>query len=631
MNLLIANRGEIARRIMRTARRIGFGTVAVYSDADRDALHVREADRAVRLGGAAPRESYLDIAAIIAAARQTSAGAVHPGYGFLAENADFAQAVIDAGLTWIGPPPAAIRAMADKAGAKRIARAAGVPTILGAEPDDQSNAALIAAAGPIGFPLMIKAAAGGGGRGMRRVAAASELAAALDAARSEAQHAFGDGRLLLERALENARHVEIQVFADQHGNIVHLGERDCSVQRRHQKLIEESPAVDADLRDRMGAAAVALARAVNYAGAGTIEFLLDAGGQFHFMEMNTRLQVEHPVTEAVTGVDLVEWQLRVAAGERFTLPQSGIRFRGHAIEARLCAEDSDFLPQAGRIALWIPDGSVRTDHALASGAEISPFYDSMIAKVIARAATRDEARERLARALDNTVALGVPTNKAFLAAVLRDGEFARGPTTAFLSRFAIGPAVPDADTLAIATALLAATAGFGEWNSWSNNPARAMRAKFADRDVTLHHSGDTWRAEVDQTSVELRVVSVDPPHARIALDGAEEAVTFMIEHDTIHLARRGASHSLRNIVHAPARRATVAGDGRLVAPMNGRVVAVNAQAGDTAEAGRALVVLEAMKMEHVLSAPASARVKAVHVAAGAQVSPGQLLVELEVP
>jgi geranyl-CoA carboxylase alpha subunit len=631
MNLLIANRGEIARRIMRTARRIGFGTVAVYSDADRDALHVREADRAVRLGGAAPRESYLDIAAIIAAARQTGAGAVHPGYGFLAENADFAQAVIDAGLTWIGPPPAAIRAMADKAGAKRIARAAGVPTILGAEPDDQSNAALIAAAGPIGFPLMIKAAAGGGGRGMRRVAAASELAAALDAARSEAQHAFGDGRLLLERALENARHVEIQVFADQHGNVVHLGERDCSVQRRHQKLIEESPAVDADLRDRMGAAAVALARAVNYAGAGTIEFLLDAGGQFHFMEMNTRLQVEHPVTEAVTGVDLVEWQLRVAAGERFTLPQSGIRFRGHAIEARLCAEDSDFLPQAGRIALWIPDGSVRTDHALASGAEISPFYDSMIAKVIARAATRDEARERLARALDNTVALGVPTNKAFLAAVLRDSEFARGPTTAFLSRFAIGPAVPDAATLAMATALLAATAGFGEWNCWSNNPARAMRAKFADRDVALHHLGDAWRAEVDQTSVELRVVSVDPPHARIALDGAEEAVTFMIEHDTIHLARRGASHTLRNIVHAPARRATVAGDGRLVAPMNGRVVAVNAQAGDTAEAGRALVVLEAMKMEHVLSAPASARVKAVHVAAGAQVSPGQLLVELEVP
>jgi len=368
---------------------------------------------------------------------------------------------------------------------------------------------------------------------------------------------------------------------------------------------------------------------VIYAGAGTVEFLLDAGEKFHFMEMNTRLQVEHPVTEMITGIDLGEWQLRVAAGERFTLPQSRIGFRGHAIEARLCAEDADFLPQAGRITLWIPDASVRTDHALTSGAEISPFYDSMIAKVIAHGATRDEARARLARALDNTVALGVPTNKAFLAAVLRDAEFARGPTTAFLAGFAAEPAVPDAATLAIAAALTAASAPFGEWNSWSNNPARAMPVKFDGSDIDLVRSHDAWRAATQDTAVVLSILSLDPPHARVAIDGAEEAVTFLIEDDTIHLARGGASHSLRNIVHAPARRAAAAGDGRLVAPMNGRVVAVNVRPGDSVEAGRALVVLEAMKMEHVLNVPVSSRVKAVHVAAGAQVSPGQLLVELE--
>ena len=383
------------------------------------------------------------------------------------------------------------------------------------------------------------------------------------------------------------------------------------------------------MREKIGTAAIALAKAVNYAGAGTVEFLLDGTGQFHFMEMNTRLQVEHPVTEMITGIDLVEWQLRVAAGERFALPQSRIRFRGHAIEARLCAEDADFLPQAGRITLWIPDASVRTDHALTSGVEISPFYDSMIAKVIAHGATRDEARARLARALDNTVALGVPTNKAFLAAVLRDPRFARGPTTAFLARFSVEPAVPNAATMAIAAALTAASAPFGEWNSWSNNPARAMPVKFDGSDIDLVRSHDAWRAATQDTAVVLSILSLDPPHARVAIDGAEEAVTFLIEDDTIHLARGGASHSLRNIVHAPARRAAVAGDGRLVAPMNGRVVAVNVRPGDSVEAGRALVVLEAMKMEHVLNVPVSSRVKAVHVAAGAQVSPGQLLLELE--
>lgn len=636
-SLLIANRGEIARRIMRTAKRMGLRTIAVYSDADAQALHVREADSATYIGGALPCESYLNITAIIDAAKRAGADSVHPGYGFLAESAQFAQAVIDAGLTWVGPPPVVILTMGDKVQAKRVARDAGVATIAGVEPDDQSTAGLLAAARPLGFALMIKAAAGGGGRGMRLVTGESELAPALDAARSEAQHAFGDGRLLLERALTGARHIEVQVFADQHGNTVHLGERDCSVQRRHQKLIEESPspAVDAALRQQMGAAAVALAKAVNYVGAGTIEFLLGADRNFYFMEMNTRLQVEHPVTEAISGTDLVEWQLRVAMGERFTRQQSDIRFDGHAIEARLCAEDpaKDFLPQAGRIALWRSPAGVRTDHAVESGSEISPFYDSMIAKVITHGATRDQARERLARALDSTIALGLQTNKAFLATVLRDEEFASwGATTDFLARRfpRIEAAIPEAATLAIAAALLATNAGYGEWNSWSNNPPRAMRAKFGDSDIALGYSAGTFHARIGDGEIALSVMTVDAPLARIVIGGMVETVTFHIEGDTLHLARAGQSFTLRNTIHAPpARGGAAASDGRLIAPMNGRVVAVNANVGDTAEPGKALVVLEAMKMEHALSLPQSARVKAVHVVPGAQVTPGHLLLELD--
>jgi geranyl-CoA carboxylase alpha subunit len=612
-SLLIANRGEIARRIMRTARRMGLRTVAVYSDADEAALHVREADAAVRIGRGPPRESYLNIAAITDAAKRTGADAVHPGYGFLAENADFARAVVDAGLTWVGPSPTVIHQMGDKAEAKRIASAAGVPIVPGGNATPET-------ARSIGYPLMVKAVAGGGGRGMRLVEAEYDLVAAMQAARSEAEHAFGDGRLIIEKAIRGARHIEVQVFADRHGNGIHLGERDCSVQRRHQKLIEESPspAVDPALRERMGAAAVALAKAVNYVGAGTVEFLLDAEKNFYFMEMNTRLQVEHPVTEAITGFDLVEWQIRVACGEKFTRQQSDIRFRGHAIEARLCAEDParSFLPQAGRIALWRPAQGVRTDHALGSGGDISPFYDSMLAKVIAHGATRDQARTRLARALDDTVALGVTTNKAFLAAVLRDEEFAaHGVTTDFLTRFSFVAAPPDAHMLATAAMRLARQAGYGEWNSWSNNPARAMPVRFREDDVSLTCERGTYRA---------RVRGED-----IALDGDDRTVCA-IEPHAVHLARGGESFRLDIITHAPpARRASAATDGRLIAPMTGRVVAVNAKPGETTEAGKALVVLEAMKMEHALSLPQAARVTAVHVSPGAQVAPGQLLAELE--
>ncbi len=597
-SVLIANRGEIALRVMRTARRMGLRTVAVYSEADRDSRHAREMDCAICIGGAAPRDSYLDIAAIIAAAKKTGAGAVHPGYGFLAESAEFAQAVLDAGLAWIGPPPVAIIGMGNKAAAKRLVAAAGVPVLPEFKPG-----------GKIKYPVMIKAAAGGGGRGMRLVRAKGGLEAALAQAESEARHAFGDGRLLIERALEDARHVEVQVFADAHGHCIHLGERDCSVQRRHQKLIEESPspAVDAALREKLGAAAVAAAKSAGYANAGTVEFLLEPDGSFWFMETNTRLQVEHPVTEMVTGLDLVEWQLRIAAGEPLPLAQDDVRFTGHAIEARLCAEDParDFLPQAGRIALWEPASGVRVEHALETGADIPPYYDSMIAKLIAHGATRDEARRKLAQALDDTVALGLTTNKAFLAGVLRDEVFARGEaTTSYLNGRSFPHPEPDEHTLALAATLLAGRGGHGEWTGWSNNPAHPLRARFAGRDIAL--AAGQW-----------------PPHG-------DERLRYAVEGDVVHLARGGQSWRLENTLHAPPERKGAAmTDGKLASPMNGRVVAVNARPGERIEPGAALVVLEAMKMEHGLALPAPVRVTAVHVAAGAQVAPGRLLVEFE--
>ena len=646
-SLLVANRGEIALRVMRTARRMGLRTIAVYSEGDRDARHAREADAAVCIGASAPRASYLNIDALLDAARRTGAEALHPGYGFLAESAAFAQAVIDAGLAWIGPPPAAIRAMGDKAGAKRLVRQAGVPVLPGYDDADSSDAALARAAKTIGYPLMVKAAAGGGGRGMRIVRDAHALADAIASARSEAEHAFGDDRLLLERALEGARHVEIQVFADRHGGCVHLGERDCSLQRRHQKLVEESPspAVDAALRERMGGASVAIAQAVRYVGAGTVEFLLDAEGAFWFMEMNTRLQVEHPVTELRTGLDLVEWQLRIAAGEPLPLAQEAIRFTGHAIEARLCAEDParDFLPQSGRIALWRPDPELRIDHALEDGADVPPDYDSMIAKLIAHAPTREAARTRLAAALDRSVVLGLETNKAFLAAALRDAGFAaHGASTDFLQRhFAFVPRAPDPCAIAVAAVLAAATragrAGYGEWTAWSNSPQRRMRARLrctardAPAEVAFAYTDGAYRVEVDGTAVRLRLLARDAHEARVEIDAAlERRVAFAVDDDTIHLAWNGASFRFEDSLHAPpARRASGPVDGRLVAPMSGRVVAVNVAPGASVDPGSAVIVLEAMKMEHGLALGAAATVTAVHVAASMQVSPGQLLLEFE--
>ncbi|HXM31652.1 MAG TPA: biotin carboxylase N-terminal domain-containing protein, partial [Xanthobacteraceae bacterium] len=411
--ILIANRGEIALRIVRTARAMGYRTVAVYSDADREMPYVAFADEAVPIGSAPAAESYLSIEKIIASAKRTAADAIHPGYGFLSENADFAEVCAGTGLVFIGPPAAAIRLMGNKAAAKRRMIEAGVPCVPGYDGKDQSDEAFARAAAKIGFPVMVKAAAGGGGRGMRLVAEAARLTEALRSARAEASKAFGSAELILEKALAFARHVEIQVFGDRHGNIVHLGERDCSIQRRHQKVIEEAlcPALSPALRRAMGEAAVAASRAVGYVSAGTVEFLLTPENEFYFLEMNTRLQVEHPVTEMITGRDLVEWQLRVAAGEALPLKQEAIAFHGHAIEARLCAEDPtrDFLPAAGKLLAWeVPSGTgIRVDHGLAPGVTVSPYYDSLLAKIVAYGATREEARRRLVAALNDTIALGI--------------------------------------------------------------------------------------------------------------------------------------------------------------------------------------------------------------------------------
>ena len=447
--LLIANRGEIARRVIRTAHRMGIATVAVYSEPDANALHVREAGSAFALGGASSAESYLRIDRLIEATRATGADALHPGYGFLSENADFAQAVIDAGLTWVGPPPGAIRALGSKSAAKALAQAHGVPVLPGYFGADQRDETFTTEAARIGYPVMVKAVAGGGGRGMRLVTEAAQLPAALASARAEALAGFGSADLLIERAVLRPRHVEVQVFADAHGRCIHLGERDCSVQRRHQKIVEEapSPALDDALRARMGNAAVAAAQAVGYVGAGTVEFLLARDGAFYFLEMNTRLQVEHPVTERVYGVDLLERQLRAALGEPLPMSQADVLARraGHAIEVRLCAEDAaaGFLPQTGSVLAWsAPAGDgVRVDHGVRAGLVVGAHYDSMLAKVIAHGATREDARRRLAAALERTVLLGIATNRDYLRRIVEHEAFAAGDAdTGFVENHLAQPA-----------------------------------------------------------------------------------------------------------------------------------------------------------------------------------------------
>jgi len=626
--LLIANRGEIARRVQRTAQRMGLQTVAVFSAADAGALHVREATAAVALGGAAPAESYLNIPRLIEAARASGADAVHPGYGFLSENADFAEAVIGAGLVWVGPPPAAMRALGSKSAAKALALRHGVPVLPGSGAEERSDEALRQAAQRIGFPVMVKAVAGGGGRGMRRVEGPEALAQALASARQEALLGFGSDELLLERALDAPRHVEVQVFADAHGGCVHLGERDCSVQRRHQKLIEEapSPAVDAALRERLGAAAVALARAAGYVGAGTVEFLLD-GGDFYLMEMNTRLQVEHPVTEMLTGLDLVEWQIRVARGE--ALPPAAPA-QGHAIEVRLCAEDACFVPHSGRVAAFAeppPLPGQRFEHALEAGLEVTPHYDPMLGKLIVHAPTREQALERLAAALDATVLLGLPNNRELLAACLRHPVFAAGQAhTGFLAQHAeVLRAASAPPPAAVLGAVLAAAYPGGAAQHLPCAWARPLRWRHGDAVLDL--------LALEQGQGRLRLEEGTRTHeawlgrGAVAVDGCRHPVHAVPLGEGGWQVQVGPhTVALQDLSLVPrAGTAPGAAASELRAPFNGRLVQVHAAPGAQVARGEPLFTLESMKIQHRLEAPRDGTVAAVSVAAGQQVAPGQLL------
>jgi geranyl-CoA carboxylase alpha subunit len=631
--LLIANRGEIACRIIRTARAMGIATVAVHSDADATALHVSQADASFALGGLSAADSYLRIDRLIEAARATGADAVHPGYGFLSENADFAQAVVDAGLTWVGPPAAAIRALGSKSAIKQRAAQLDIPTLPSYAGDDQSLNRFAQEAARIGFPVMVKAAAGGGGRGMRLVMQASELAAALRSARSEAESAFGSGELLLERALLAPRHVEVQVFADAHGHCIHLGERDCSVQRRHQKIIEESPSpvVDAALREQMGACAVRLAQSAGYVGAGTVEFLLD-GRAFYLMEMNTRLQVEHPVTEILSGLDLVEWQLRVARGEALPLTQSQVALRGHAIEVRLCAEDERFTPHAGTVQRFVAPADVRMDHALRDGASVPPYYDSMIGKLIAHAPTRDEAIERLAAALEQTVVLGLPTNRALLIECLRDPVFRAGEALIpFLAEQGEALRARLAERERAVQPLLFAARGSAQ----APRGEHRLAAPF-ERAMRLRQRGEVVEARLREQAQGLVVhtergeVTVQVDGDRLRADGAaRRSVPARIDGSRWHLQIDGIDTIVDDASFEPAPSARSSSARDIKAPFSGRIVAMHASAGQRIAAGETLLVIESMKLEHAVSAPRDATIARIAVEAGQQVSPQQLLLCLE--
>jgi 3-methylcrotonyl-CoA carboxylase alpha subunit len=649
--ILIANRGEIACRVMRTAQRLGVRTVAVYSDHDRDALHVRQADEAVRIG------SYLDIDAILAAARGAGAQGVHPGYGFLSENEDFAAACRKAGVVFIGPSPEAIAAMGDKAAAKRLMEKAGVPLVPGYHGERQDAALLEKEAARIGFPVLIKPSAGGGGKGMRVVAEKSAFVENLEGAKREAKSSFGDDRVLIERYLDRPRHIEIQVFGDSHGNVVHLFERDCSVQRRHQKVIEEAPApgLDFNKRNQMGEAAIAAARAIKYVGAGTVEFIAEQDGRFYFMEMNTRLQVEHPVTEMITGLDLVEWQLRVASGEKLPLEQKDLRISGHAIEARIYAEDParDFLPATGRLArVWFPDGTgIRVDTGVESGAEITPWYDPMIAKLIVHGADRPAALARLRQALAAVEIAGPPNNVGFLARIAASRAFSSAELdTGLIERnrgeLLAEPGITD-DVLAVA-----AFAELAEEQS----AARSRAAASGDPDSPWD-SVDGWRLNQDSHH-DFVFLDKDQPHTarirflesglRLHIDGREYGFAgetlaggallvrlddrafrarAVREGDAWHVFSGGGHRKL--LLPQLASADEGAGAGSLAAPMSGKVIKVLTQAGAKVARGDPLLILEAMKMEHTIAAPKDGVVKEINYAAGEQVPEGAELIELE--
>lgn len=639
-SVFVANRGEIACRVFRTARQMGYRTVAGHSSADRGALFTRMADMAVEIGPAAVKDSYLNIERVVAAAKRAGADAVHPGYGFLSENEDFAQACLDAGLVFIGPSPKAIAAMGSKRNAKDIATKVGVSGIPGYNGPDQSDDRLIAEAERIGFPLMVKASAGGGGRGMRLVASPDKLGAALRTARSEAMGSFGDDELILERAIIEPRHIEIQIFGDSHGNVVHLGERDCSVQRRHQKVVEEapSPAVSPELRGTMGEAAVKIAKAIDYVGAGTMEFLLDKEGRFYFLEMNTRLQVEHPVTEIITGLDLVEWQLRVAAGEQLPKLQHEIAWSGAAIEVRLYAEDAyaGFLPRTGRVLVWRPaEGEgMRIDHGLLSGQEVTPFYDPMLAKIIGHGRDRDEARRRAIRAVETSTLLGLTSNRDFLALALGHSTFAEGrATTAFIERdlWPTKPKrpAPSGDALALAALLiyLGQTAP-KETLRPSHRTAFEIDWRGQNFAVAVTPSGDAFEVETPDGRGPIEIVRRRRDRLRFRRGDIERVAGAAFDAEgALWLDLDGRGERFAEAVDAGAR-GRAEGDGRIKTPIMGKVMRVAVAPGDAIKKGQLVATVEAMKMEHEIVADASGKIESVACKPGDQVAARQVLAVL---
>ena len=656
-SILVANRGEIACRVLRTAKALGYRTVAVYSEADAKAPHVLMADEAVCIGPSPVNESYLVQEKILQAAQASGAEAIHPGYGFLSENADFARAVEDAGLVFVGPSPDAIHLMGNKAEAKRRMIAAQVPCVPGYEGADQSDDVLLAEGDRIAPPLMVKAAAGGGGRGMRLVHDSAELANAIDLARAEAQSAFGSGELILEKAIIRPRHVEVQVFADTQGNTIHLGERDCSVQRRHQKVVEEAPCpvMTEELRAAMGAAAVAAAQSINYRGAGTVEFLLDESGKFYFLEMNTRLQVEHPVTELITGLDLVALQLQVAQGEPLGLTQEDIKLEGHAIEVRLYTEDptQDFLPTSGPVDLWSPPGGtgIRVDSGICTGQEISPFYDPMVAKIIASGPTREIARLRLIEALKETVLFGTRHNRDFLVACLEKECFAAGQaTTAFITEeFAEGeiadpqPAFSDSAVAAVIELALQHADLYSssvmvapQLRDWASASPLISRKQYRHgetvHDLSVMPLGNSrYRVFDASESAVVELLSLEGSTAHVGIDDSQHIARFHLpEVGKLYLSIDGRAAQYRDTIRLDGVQDQAGGSGSVIAPMHGLLLEVRVTAGDTVEQGETLAVLEAMKMHYEIVAEAAGEVKEVLAQAGNQVAADDLLMAIEV-
>ncbi|MCL2429700.1 MAG: acetyl-CoA carboxylase biotin carboxylase subunit [Alphaproteobacteria bacterium] len=634
--LLVANRGEIAVRIIRSARAAGIATVAVYSEADAGAEHVRAADESICIGKASPHDSYLRIDGIIEAARVTRADAIHPGYGFLAENAGLPEACAKAGVVFVGPSAEAIRVMGNKAAAKALMTEVGVPCIPGYHGREQGTEALQTSADAIGYPVMIKAVAAGGGRGMRLVETAADFKPALKSAKSEAKAAFDDDTVLLERAIVNPRHIEIQVFGDRYGNAIHLGERDCSVQRRHQKLIEEapSPAVSVELRAEMGAAAVRAVRAIGYEGAGTLEFLLAQDGRFYFMEMNTRLQVEHPVTEAVTGLDLVALQFEIAAGRQLPIRQEDVRFCGHAIEVRLCAEDPEqgFAPQSGTLSLWSPSPALRIEHGLRRGADVPPFYDSMIAKLVAHGSDRDAARRKLIRGLEDTVALGVRTNQGYLADCLAHPAFVKGEaTTAFIGVHQ-GDLLADRSgeeiTAAVYIAAMLRSAPDVSITHAFPAPIRLRRGdRVFEMRVFAGRNGHC-RVEYDGVTTLLQVAGAGADACELVEQGRAFRVPMGRRGEEVWAHIGGRAWGFEDITFKPVAGGEAEGDGKVRASMNGRVIALDVAVGDKVVRGQRVLVVEAMKMEHAHVATIDGIVEAIHVAEGDQVEAHRIIIEV---